>query len=119
MLTDPQSITINAVPISLPRISAGDLTARYQSADGGHAVRIQHSVTNRERSLVRLDLSKVGTDPFLSTVSRTYTGAVYLVIERPLNGAGFSDTEISQATAGFLAYCNVAGFVDKVIGFQS
>lgn len=119
MLTDPQSITIDGVAISLPRISAGDLTARYQSADGGHAVRIQHSVTNRERSLVRLDLSKVGADPFLSTVSRTYKGSIYLVIERPLNGAGFSDTEISKATTGLLSYCSVAGFVDKVIGFQS
>lgn len=119
MLTDPQSVTINAIAISLPRISAGDLQAQYQSADGGTSLRIAHSVSNRERSLVRLDLQKVGVDPFLSTVSKTYKASWWLVGERPLNGAGFTDTEIQQAGAGFLAYCATAGFLDKVIGFQS
>jgi len=119
MLTDPQSITINGTAISLPRTSVGDMTATYQSADGATSLRIAHTVSNRERSLIRLDQSKIGTDPFQSTLSRTYAESVYLVIDRPLNGAGFTDTETQQAGAGFLAFCSVAGFLDKVIGFQS
>jgi len=119
MLTDPQSITINGVAISLPRVSVGDLTSTYQSADGSTAIRISHTASGRERSLVRLDQNKIGADPFLSTVSKTYLESVYLVVDRPFNGAGFTDTETSQAIAGFLAYCSVAGFADKVIGFQS
>ncbi len=119
MLTDPQSITINGSAISLPRISVGDLTATYQSADGSTSLRISHTASSRERSLIRLDQNKIGSDPYLASVSKSYLESVYLVIDRPLNGAGFTDTETSQAVAGFLAYCATAGFADKIISFQS
>jgi len=119
MLTDPQVVTIDGVANSMPRISTGNLASKYSTSDGATSLRVSHTVNDRERSLVRLDLSKVGVDPLIANVSKTYTAAVYLVIDRPLNGAGFTDTEVQKAAAGFLAYCAVSGFVTKVLGLES
>lgn len=119
MLTDPQTVTIDGSAKTMPRISTGNLQAQYSDADGGTKLRVSHTVSNRERSLVRLDLSKVGTDPFVSTVSRPYTAAVYLVIDRPLNGAGFTDAELVKAITGFLSYMSTAGLSAKILGLES
>lgn len=119
MLSDPQSVTINGTAISMPRISVGNLNTKYSSADGGTQLRVSHTVTNRERSMVRLDLSKIGADPLQSTISRTYSASVWLVIDRPVNGAGYTDTELQQAVAGFLTYLGTSGFTLKILGLES
>jgi hypothetical protein len=119
MLTDPQSITINAIANSLKRITSGDLTSKYQTADGAYQLRVAHNVDSRERSLIRLDKNVVGVDPFVSTINKPYRASTWLVVERPLNGAGITDTEVSQMCAGFLAYCATAGYMDKIIGLES
>lgn len=119
MLSDPQSITIDGTAYSMPRISSGNLQSQYSSADGSTRLKVSHTVSNRERSLVRLDLSKIGEDPLQSTVSRTYTASVYLVVDRPLNGAGFTDAELVDAIAGFTDYLAVSGFSAKILGLES
>jgi hypothetical protein len=119
MLTDPQSITINAIANSLKGISRGNLESKYQTSDGAYALRIAHDVSNRERSLVRLDKNVVGVDPFVSTINKPYRASWWLVGERPLNGAGITDVEFQQMGAGFLAYLATAGYLDKIIGLES
>lgn len=119
MLTDPQTVTIDGVGHTMPRIITGNLNSKYATTDGSTSLRISHTTNGRERSLVRLDLSKVGQDPFLSTASRSYTAAIYLVVDRPLNGAGFTDAELAKACTGFLTYCNAAGFSAKILGLES
>lgn len=119
MLTDPQSVTINAIAKSLPAVSRDSLESKYQTSDGAYALRIAHDVSNRERSLVRLDYSVVGVDPFVSTINKPYKASWWLVGERPLNGAGITDADFALMGAGFLAYASTAGFLGKIIGLES
>lgn len=119
MLSDPQAITIDGTAISLPRITNGDLSSQYSDPSGSTKLRVSHTIANRDRGLVRLDLSKVGVDPLLSTVSRTYTASVYLVIDRPLNGAGFTNAELEKAIKGFTTYLAATGFMPKILGYES
>jgi hypothetical protein len=119
MFTDPQSITIDAVAVPLPRVSTGELKSKYQNSNGGYSLRIEHSLSNRERSLVRLDAVKVGADPLISGVQRNYTAGVYLVIDRPLNEQGWTDAELKKIIQGFLTYANVSATIDKVLGLES
>lgn len=119
MLTDPLSITVNGNAISLPRISAGQMQSLYRSADGAYGLRISHTVDGRARSLVRLDRSITGADPLLPATNKSYAASMWLVVDRPLNGVGFSNTEMGHSWAGFTGLLNSAGFKDKIFGLEN
>lgn len=119
MFSDPQSVTINAVPVSLPRVSTGDMKGRFRTADGSLELSISHSAARRERSVIRLDRSKVGVDPLDSGKSKNYSCSVYLVVDAPLNGVGFTDAELEYDAKGLIALLNTAGFLAKFLGKEA
>jgi len=119
LFTDPQNITIDGVAKSLPRVSVGNMTANYRSSDGGLELSIAHSANKRERSVVRATTNKVGADPFDSTRSKAYTAQAYLVIDTPLNGAGFTDAELEDHVNGLLDFLKGAGNLAKILGKES
>jgi len=119
MLTDPQVVTVNSVAQSMPRISLGNLQAQYATADGSYKLKIAHTVSNRERSVIRLDASKIGVDPLQSALSKPYSFSVYEVIDRPLNGAGWTDAEMVFILNGFHTYMATAGLGAKILGLES
>lgn len=119
MFSDPQSVTINAVPVSLPRVSTGDMKGRFRNADGSLELAISHSASRRERSVIRLDRSKIGVDPLDPTKNKSYTCSVYLVVDAPLNGVGFTDAELEYDVKGLTALINSAGFCAKFLGKEA
>lgn len=119
MFADPISLTIDTIPVNLPRISMGDMTAKYRSADGAYELNIAHSANKRERSVVRVTTNKVGSDPFDSAKSRGYTMQAYLVIDAPLNGVGFTDAEQEALIEGLTTFLSDSGNLSKVLGKES
>lgn len=100
---DPQSITINAVALTLARV-AQDPTGTFVTSDALVKESIGQSVTpnKRSRRLIRLDHSKVAANPFDSTLNAKYNMAVYVVVDVP--DVGYTVTEQKQVTDGFMAY---------------
>lgn len=92
MFSDPQSLTINAVATSLPRVSVAGSAATYMSGDGNLVLNTSHTRKKRKRSVVRVDQKKIATDPLIADRNVENSMSVYLVIDAPLNGA-FSSTE--------------------------
>lgn len=116
MFTDPQSVTINAVPFSLPRISTNGSSSIYQSSDEGLKMTISHQETkDRTRRMVRLDRRVVAADP-LTAENEYKNAAVYLVIDEP--EYGFSDAELDYIVQGFKTWLSTANVV-KVCGSES
>jgi hypothetical protein len=69
MFADPQSVTINAVPVSLPRVSIGASDATYRAADETVQMRISHQSTKgRKRRMVRLDQTVIAVSLTLSSL---------------------------------------------------
>ena len=92
MLADPQSVTVNAVAISLPRTQQGTTQNTYTSADGNTSmVTRQTNTAARFRREVRISQQKVAADP-ISALNKQIGLSVYLVIDEPRYG--FSDAEI-------------------------
>lgn len=92
MYTDPQSVTINATPYSLPRTGIGDGNATYKSSDGTVQMRISHrEAKGRMRRMVRLDQTIIAADP-LTAEQQYQTAGVYLVIDEP--SVGFTDAQL-------------------------
>lgn len=119
MFSDPQSITVAAAPVSLPRVSVGNLTSTYRTADGSYELQIAHSANKRERTVVKLTANKVGVDPFDASRSRSYTAPIYVVIDSPLNGAGFTDTELKDQLIALADLIKSANFATKILGKES
>jgi hypothetical protein len=99
---DPQSVTINAVPISLPRIGSSMNGGAFQSVDANTKLTVSHTYGKRARHLLRLDVLKNAADPLNPTTNLPYTMGVYVVADCPL--FGYSAAEQKQVGDGFAAY---------------
>lgn len=116
MLADPQSVTINAVPFSLPRVLIGNGEATYRSADDTVQMRVSHQDSKgRKRHMVRLDQSVIAADP-LTAENASQKAGVYIVIDEP--SFGFTDTTLDYLVDALIAWFSSAN-IAKVLGGES
>lgn len=117
MFSDPQSVTVNAVAKSMPRIENDGTKSIYSKSDGTFKLTISHQRTGngRIRTMVRLDQRAVVPDP-LTSVNDYETLSVYNVIDRP--EVGFSATEVGYLTAALNAWQDSTA-VGKLYGLES
>jgi hypothetical protein len=120
-LTDPQSITIATVPISLPRTFVQGGKSTYESSDG--LVKETFSTTpgnrGRKRHLFRLDHSKLTPNPFDTSNNVEVSMSCYMVIDVPPDG--YSATEKKQPVDGFLTQLQASSgaLITRVLGGES
>jgi len=116
VLTDPQSVVINAVTTSLPKTNSGPTANVYTSADGNTIFTVkQNSTASRFRREVRLSQNKIAADP-LSGLNRLLGVSVYLVVDEPKSG--FTDTEIGYYIDALKSWLSSANY-NKVLGGES
>lgn len=116
MLADPQSVTINAVAVSVPRTQMGPTANTYTSADGNTTFVVKQNTTaSRFRREIRLSQSKVAADP-ISGLNKALGVSVYLVVDEPKSG--FTDTEIGYLIDALKAWATSANYL-KVLGGES
>lgn len=99
--SDPQSITIGSDTFSLPRTLQGRSDAAYSSADGTVTLSAGHLLTKkgRARRTLRVDHSKITSDPFISSNNTKVSMSNYIVFDVPL--VGYSVSEILDVYTGF------------------
>jgi len=116
MFADPQSVTINAVPVSLPRVSIGVSEATYRSADETVQMRISHqSSKGRKRRMIRLDQFVIAADP-LTAENASQKAGIYLVVDEPT--FGFTDAALDYLVDALIAFMT-SGNIAKLLGGES
>ncbi len=114
MLADPQTVTINATPVSLAKTNAGPNQNEFTSADGTvKMITKQNTTAKRFRREIRLSTEKVAADP-ISAINAVSGMSVYLVIDEPRNGV-FSDVEIGYRIEALKTWLSSANY-NKVLG---
>lgn len=114
MLADPQSVTINAVAKTLPRVSLGPTEAHYRVDDGTvELITKQNVSTKRFRREVRLQIKKIAADP-LTAVNSEVSTSLYVVVDEPKSG--FSDVELEYYRAAMVAWLTAPNFLKIVTG---
>lgn len=118
-LSDPQSITINAVAVSLPRTSSSVDQGKFTSNDSLVQETISHQYGKRNRHLFRVDHSKVAADPFQTDVNAKYSMSFYVVADVP--PVGYTVVEQKQVIDGFLAQLNASSgaLITKLLGGEN
>ena len=120
MLSDPQTITVNAVAKVMPKILGDGSHSVYQLSDQTFALDIRHTRTKKDKksrvkSLVTFTQKAVVADPL--TVVNDYETLVFSVqIDRP--EAGFTSVQTQQLVTGFQSWLN-STMVDKLYGQES
>lgn len=117
--SDPQSVTINSVAISLPRVSTGVNTSTYQSNDSNTKLSASHQYGKRNRHVIRLDTRKVAADPLNSAANLEYSESCYLVIDVPR--VGYTVAQTKMDIDGFLAALTASSgaLVTKLLGGEN
>jgi len=117
--TDPQSLTIAGVSVSLPRVSSGINTSTYQSNDGLVSLAASHSYGKRFRRTLRVNHSKIAADPLAAGVNVKSSMSVYIVVDAPLTGYTVAQQkEVVDAFAAYLTASTGAN-VTKLLGGEN
>jgi len=116
--SDPQSVTINSVALSLPRTSAGENKSTYTSADGMTRLTASSAYGKRIRRVLRLDIDNTVPDPYGSTNTKQ-SMSNYIVFDVPL--FGWSHDEILENWRGLktLAAASSDSIVSKLLGGEN
>lgn len=119
MFTDPQSLTINAVANSLPRVSTSPNSSIYSKDDGNVKLTVSHNYGKRTRRQIRVDFRKVAADPLATGYNKEYSMSTYLVVDQPI--VGFTIAEIKQVVDSLSAYLTATSGsnVSKVLGGEN
>lgn len=118
-LSDPQSITIGANTISLPRTSSGDNTGSFTSADKNDKVDVAHQYNRRNRQSIRLTHRKVAADPLVAAQNLNYSLSVVISIDTP--PVGFTPTEILDCLKAMVNNLSASTYANgvKFVGGES
>lgn len=118
-LSDPQSITISGTPISLPRVSTGQNESDYWSSDGLVKLSLANAYGRRTRRVLRVDHSKITTDPFISTQNVKVSMSNYMVFDLP--PAGYTNADVKAVYDGFKALFTASSdaVITKLLGGES
>jgi len=120
-LSDPQTVTISGTAILLPRTFAEGDESAYTSADGLVKLSISHTLAKqgRARRLLRIDHSKLTSDPFKPSENVKVNMANYVVFDVP--PAGYTNTEILAVYTGFknLYTASTDAMITKLLGGES
>jgi len=116
---DPQSITISGVTTPLPRTSTGQGTSTYQSADGLIDLVGSNSYGRRTRRVLRVDHSKITSDPFIPAQNVKVSMSNYIVFDIPV--AGYSNAEALAVYTGFKTAFTASSdlLITKLLGGES
>lgn len=119
MYTDPQSVTINAVANSLPRISSGINSGSFQKDDTTVKLDISHQYGKRNRRLVKLTHSKIAADPLISSTNIRYSMSINLVVDTPTTG--YTVAEAKQVVDGLTAWLTASSGanITKLLGGEN
>jgi len=118
-LSDPQSVTINAVAISLPRTSSEKNKGVYTSNDSLVSETVSHQYGKRTRHLLRIDHAKIAPDPLISSQNIKHSMSFYVVADVPVTG--YTVAEQKQVVDGFISQLNASSgaLITKLLGGEN
>jgi hypothetical protein len=102
--SDPQSVTVNSVPYSLPRVGAGLDSSKYRVTGPtlDYQFDLSHSASKqRIRHLAKLTLTRRAADVYQPSVNSLSQMSAHLVVDVPI--VGFTPDEQKFHVLGLFA----------------
>ncbi len=103
---DPQTVTVGATPITLPRTGSGQDSGSFTSSDSLTQLTVSHSYGRRTRRTIRLSQSKVSADPLVVNQNVRSSMTCYMVVDTPVNG--YTVAEAKAVVDALVAYLSAS-----------
>ncbi len=116
--TDPQTITVNAVANTLPRVAVAGNASSYQTNDGARQLVISHSLGKRTRRTARINDTKISADPLSPAFNVKSSMSAYVVVDVPPVG-GYTVAEQAFIVKALSDWLAVAANQTKLLGGES
>jgi hypothetical protein len=120
MLSDPQSVTINAVAQTLPRTPQGTNYGVFTKEDGLVQLSVSHATRGkRTRHLLKLTHAKIAQDPLIASTNVKANVGVHIVMDVP--DVGYTVAEQKQIVDALVAYAAASSgaVITKILGGES
>lgn len=119
MFSDPQTITINTVANTLPRVSTNGASSVYQKDDGNVKLTASHTTGKRTRRVARIDYRKTAADPLFPQQNTAFSMGIQLIVDVPT--VGFTVTEQKQIADALLGWATATSGANltKLLGGES
>jgi hypothetical protein len=116
---DPQTITISGVTTPLPKTSTGKNEGQYTSADGLIDLSASSVYGRRTRRVLRVDHSKVTSDPYIPAQNVKVSMSNYMVFDLPV--VGYTNAEALAVYTGFKSMYTASSdlLITKLLGGES
>lgn len=117
-LSDPQTITVNAVAQTMPRVTSGPgQSSLYQKPDESYKFQVSHQAAKSgdTRSLMRYEQRAIAQDP-ISSENVYKTLGVQIVFIKP--EYGFTQTQLEQLWAAIKTHIDNT-MIGKIFGGES
>lgn len=116
---DPQSVTIEAVASSLPRVSSGVNAGVFSKDDGTIRLSVSHSYGKRTRRTIRIDHAKIAADPLISAQNIKHTMSTYIVTDVPVTGYTVAQAKAIVDGLTLFLTANAGAAVTQLLGGQN
>jgi hypothetical protein len=119
--SDPQTITINAVANSLPRVGSGVGVGTFAKDDQTVVLGIAQRRTpkGRMQARARLDHKKIAPDPFNGALNASYGLSVTIAVDHEMSG--YTLAEKKQVVDGLLTFLTASSGANilRLLGGES
>lgn len=113
---DPQSLTVDATPVSLPRVGSSLGAGAFRSSDQKYQLEVRHQSGTQERHNVKLSFADVVGNPLVPAQNLVVGTTVNLTVTHPRNGmTAESVKDIAVALAAWASEANLV----KLIGGEN
>lgn len=99
--SEPQTITVGAIPFVLKRTGMAINSGQFTTADGTGLLKSSHAYGKRTRRTSRFEHSKIAADP-LTAANTRYSMSGYIVLDVP--PVGYTVAEAKDVAMGHLTW---------------
>lgn len=117
MLSNDQTITLNAVARTLKRVAFGDRKGEFEDSTNGLKLLVAHTVGKRARRVVKLTQDKIVADPYVTGLSKPISLSISTTIDAPL--LGFTPVDVEKALKALADWLAVQANRDAIVNGES
>jgi hypothetical protein len=105
-LADPQTMTINAVAVTLPRTGLTLNEGSFRSGDQTVTLEVQHNAGKRNRHLIKATTATIVADPLVPSINTPVSYFAHIVIDGPKQGV--TAVQLQKLTEALVAWSTSA-----------
>jgi hypothetical protein len=116
-LSDPQSVTINSVAVSLPRVNTGSDVGKFTNYDAKTSLEVRPVYGKRTRRNSRINHAKIVTDPLVSTTNQLVSASIIFTLDVPQSGYSAAEQlDLAKAHLTWLSANSYANLIKVIAG---